>query len=83
VELKRVMSAHARDSLSRPSPHTFGTGMAAAEVPIRPPQGWMGQRDYNATLVDAGRLVWIPSPSLVILGQGLPRAAQLGKNARR
>lgn len=41
--------------------HTFGTRMAAAGVPLRTLQEWMGHRDFNTTLVyadyqpDAGR----------------------------
>ena len=33
--------------------HTFGTQAAAAGVPIRTLQEWMGHRDYKTTLVYA------------------------------
>jgi integrase len=33
--------------------HTFGTRMAAAGVPIRTLQEWMGHRDYKTTLIYA------------------------------
>jgi integrase len=31
--------------------HTFGTRMAAAGVPMRTLQGWMGHRDFKTTLI--------------------------------
>ena len=33
--------------------HTFGTRMAAAGVPIRTLQEWVGRRDYKTTLIYA------------------------------
>lgn len=33
--------------------HTFGTRMAAAGVPIRTLQEWMGHRDFKTTLIYA------------------------------
>lgn len=33
--------------------HTFGTRMAAAGVPMRTLQEWMGHRDYKTTLIYA------------------------------
>ena len=33
--------------------HTFGTRMAAAGVPLRTLQEWMGHRDFKTTLIDA------------------------------
>jgi integrase len=33
--------------------HTFGTRMAAAGVPMRTLQEWMGHRDYKTTLINA------------------------------
>ena len=33
--------------------HTFGTRMAAAGVPLRTLQEWMGHRDFTTTLVYA------------------------------
>ena len=33
--------------------HTFGTAMAAAGVPMRTLQEWMGHRDFATTLVYA------------------------------
>jgi integrase len=33
--------------------HTFGTRMAAAGVPMRTLQEWMGHRDFNTTLIYA------------------------------
>lgn len=33
--------------------HTFGTKMAAAGVPMRILQEWMGHRDYKTTLIYA------------------------------
>jgi integrase len=33
--------------------HTFGTRMAAAGVPVRTLQEWMGHRDFATTLVYA------------------------------
>jgi site-specific recombinase XerC len=33
--------------------HTFGTRMAAAGVPLRTPQEWLGHRDFQTTLVYA------------------------------
>jgi integrase len=33
--------------------HTFGTRMAAAGIPMRTLQEWMGHRDFKATLIYA------------------------------
>ena len=33
--------------------HTFGTRMAAAGVPMRTLQEWMGHRDFKITLISA------------------------------
>ena len=33
--------------------HTFGTRMAAAGVPMRTLQEWMGHRDFKTTLIYA------------------------------
>jgi len=33
--------------------HTFGTRMAAAGVPLRTLQEWMGHRDFKTTLIYA------------------------------
>ena len=33
--------------------HTFGTRMAAAGVPMRALQEWMGHRDFKTTLIYA------------------------------
>jgi integrase len=40
--------------------HTFGTQMAAAGVPLRTLQEWMGHRDYSTTLVYAD---YAPDPT--------------------
>jgi len=39
--------------------HTFGTRMAAAGVPLRTLQEWMGHRDFKTTLIYAD---YQPSP---------------------
>ena len=36
--------------------HTFGTRMAAAGVPMRTLQEWMGHRDFKTTLIYADYL---------------------------
>lgn len=55
--LKRFKAAAARAGL-RPMRfhdlrHTFGTRMAAAGVPLRTIQEWMGHRDFKTTLIYA------------------------------
>ena len=48
--------------------HTFGTRMAAAGVPMRTLQEWMGHRDFRTTLIYAdyapGRMRSISSTGL-------------------
>jgi integrase len=55
--LKRYKSAEKaagiRDVRFHDLRHTFGTRMAAAGVPMRTLQEWMGHRDYKTTLVYA------------------------------
>lgn len=38
--------------------HTFGTRMAAAGMPMRALQEWMGHRDYKTTLMYAARCTY-------------------------
>jgi hypothetical protein len=40
--------------------HTFGTRMAAAGVPMRTPQEWMGHADIKTTLIYA---LYAPNPN--------------------
>lgn len=55
--LKRFKAAAARAGLERlrfhDLRHTFGTRMAAAGVPMRTLQEWMGHRDFKTTLIYA------------------------------
>lgn len=55
--LKRFKAAAARAGLERVRfhdlRHTFGTRMAAAGVPMRTLQEWMGHRDFKTTLIYA------------------------------
>ncbi len=44
--------------------HTFGTRMAAAGVPMRTLQEWLGHRDYKTTLIYAD---YAPAPNEVEL----------------
>ena len=45
--------------------HTFGTRMAAAGVPMRTLQGWMGHRDFKTTLIYADYLPGAQEADLV------------------
>jgi integrase len=55
--LKRFKAAVARAGLQavrfHDLRHTFGTRMAAAGVPMRTLQGWLGHRDFKTTLIYA------------------------------
>jgi integrase len=48
-----VRRAGVRDVRFHDLRHTFGTRMAAAGVPLRTLQEWMGHRDYKTTLIYA------------------------------
>lgn len=51
--------------------HTFGTRMAAAGVPMRTPQAWMGHRDFRTTLITDQAAAASREPS--IKGRGARR----------
>jgi integrase len=57
--------------------HTFGTRMAAAGVPIRTLQEWMGHRDYSTTLIYAD---YSPSAGEVDLVNGAFAGTNSGTN---
>jgi integrase len=50
---KALKSARVRDVRFNDLRHTFGTRMAAAGVPLRTLQEWMGHRDFKTTLIYA------------------------------
>ena len=50
---RRAKAAGIRDVRFHDLRHTFGTRMAAAGVPMRTLQKWMGHRDYKTTLIYA------------------------------
>ena len=50
---KALRAAHLRDVRFNDLRHTFGTRMAAASVPLRTVQEWMGHRDFKTTLIYA------------------------------
>ena len=50
---RAVKAAGLRDIRFHDLRHTFGTRMAAAGVPMRTLQEWMGHRDYKTTLIYA------------------------------
>jgi integrase len=50
---KALSSAGVRDVRFNDLRHTFGTQMAAAGVPLRTLQEWMGHRDFKTTLIYA------------------------------
>ena len=58
--------------------HTFGTRMAAAGVPIRTLQEWMGHRDYKTTLIYADYAPAADEAELVNAAFGASLAAQAG-----
>jgi integrase len=50
---KALSTAGVRDVRFNDLRHTFGTRMAAAGVPLRTLQEWMGHRDFKTTLIYA------------------------------
>jgi integrase len=50
---KALRAAGVRDARFNDLRHTFGTRMAAAGVPLRTLQEWMGHRDFKTTLIYA------------------------------
>jgi integrase len=50
---KAVKAAKIRDVRFNDLRHTFGTRMAAAGVPLRTLQEWLGHRDFKTTLIYA------------------------------
>jgi len=66
--------------------HTFGTRMAAAGVPIRTLQEWMGHRDYKTTLIYADYAPAANEAALVnaacCRSPGFPRLRRSGSGVR-
>ena len=50
---KNLVRARVREIRFHDLRHTFGTRMAAAGVPLRTLQEWMGHRDFKTTLIYA------------------------------
>lgn len=50
---KALRKARVREVRFNDLRHTFGTRMAAAGVPMRTLQEWMGHRDFKTTLIYA------------------------------
>ena len=50
---KALKAAGVREIRFNDLRHTFGTRMAAAGVPMRTLQEWMGHRDFRTTLIYA------------------------------
>jgi len=66
--------------------HTFGTRMAAAGVPMRTLQEWMGHRDYKTTLIYADYAPAANEAALVnaacCRSPGFPRLRRSGSGVR-
>ena len=61
--------------------HTFGTRMAAAGVPLRTLQEWMGHRDFKTTLIYADYSPTTHEAELV--DRAFARRAQFGAQSER
>lgn len=84
--LKRYKSALARAGVRAARfhdlRHTFGTRMAAAGVPMRTLQEWMGHRDFKTTLIYADYMPGEHEALLVNQAFG-PQGINLGINLNR